>query len=317
MSEKNKSDRAKLAENRSDLNYWVFNDEYPLHNCLLGIICGSTNSGKSYFTYKYILPAYIRNKAVKTVLICSRTGRYDQTTNSLLDDPLYKENEIAIDFVKIDDTYNKCQMIRSNAIINEYIEKFMNVKNNGEVEKILKDLKALIKSSSELEIIHDELTKFYGYVSSFITIDIDLVHEYSRLLWLSGTKVTYNPTIIIFDDYASTTEFLRPTSNLHKLAYVRRHLHLGMLLLTQSIAAVSTSIRRNTSLFVLFSTLSEMDLKAIRDRLPIKWSYKQLLAKFIEISESENRDDKVISIFCFYPFQKIVCGTPECLKKIN
>ena len=304
-------------KNKSDLNYWVFNDEYPLHNCLLGIICGSTNSGKSYFTYKYILPAYIRNNAVKTILICSRTGRYDQTTNSLLDDPLYKDKGIAIDFVKIDDTYRKCQMIRSNAITNEYIEKFMNAKNNDEVEKILKDVKALIKSSSELEIIHDELTKFYGYVSSFITIDIDLVHEYARLLWLSGTQVTYNPTIIIFDDYASTTEFLRPTSNLHKLAYVRRHLHLGMLLLTQSIAAVSTSIRRNTSLFVLFSTLSEMDLKAIRDRLPIKWSYKQLLAKFIEISDSEIRDDKVISIFCFYPFQKIVCGTPECLKKID
>ena len=29
-------------ENKSDLNYWIFNEDYPLHNCALGIICGST-----------------------------------------------------------------------------------------------------------------------------------------------------------------------------------------------------------------------------------------------------------------------------------
>ena len=87
-------------------------------------------------------------------------------------------------------------------------------------------------------------------------------------------------------------------------------------MLTQSIVAVSASIRRNTSLFVLFSTLSEMDLKLIRDRLPIKWSFKELLQKFIEISEAEDRDQKVISIFSFYPHQDVIIGTPECLKKL-
>ena len=302
------------TDNKSDLCYWIFNQEYPLHNCLLGVVCGSTNSGKSYFTYKYILPAYIKNNAVKTILICSRTGKYDATTAAELDAPIYKN--VAIDFVKIEETYERCQLIRSNAIINEYIEKFMNAKNDDEVGSLLKKLKKTIKTVSDLQIIHNELLKFYGYVAGFISIDVETVHEYARLLWLSGSKITYNPTIIVFDDYASTSEFLKPTSNMHKLAYVRRHLHLGMLILTQSIIAVSASIRRNTSLFVLFSTLSEMDLKAIRDRLPIKWSYKDLLEKFMEISEAENRDDKVISIFSFYPFQKVVCGTPACLKDL-
>ena len=301
-------------ENKSDLNYWIFNEDYPLHNCALGIICGSTNSGKSYFTYKYLLPAYIKNNAIKTILICSRTGRYDSTTSKELDNPIYKN--IDIDFVKIEDSYKRCQIIRSNAIVNEYIEMFMNAKDEKEVENILKKLKGSIKSSSELDVIHDELLKFYNYVSEFISIGIDEVHEYSKLLWKSGSKITYNPTIIVFDDYASTSEFLKPTSNMHKLAYIRRHLHLGMFLLTQSIVAVSASIRRNASMFVLFSTLSEMDLKAIRDRLPIKWSYKQLLEKFMEISESENRDDKVITIFSFYPNQKVIQGTPTCLKEL-
>lgn len=301
-------------ENKSALNYYIFDKEYPLHNCLLGVICGSTNSGKSYFTYKYILPAYIKDGAIKTVLICSRTGKYDQTTSSLLDDPIYKD--VCIDFVKIDETYERCQLIRSNAIINEYIDKFMNVKNEEEISSLLKKLKSLIKSSSELNVIHDELSKFYSYVSGFISIDVELVKEYARLLWLSGSKITYNPTIIVFDDYASTSEFLKPTSNLHKLVYVRRHLHLSILVLTQSIVAVSASIRRNTSLFVLFSTLSEMDLKLIRDRLPIKWSYKELLQKFIEISEAEDRDQKVISIFAFYPFNCVIQGLPDCMKKL-
>ena len=301
-------------ENKSALNYYIFDKEYPLHNCLLGVICGSTNSGKSYFTYKYILPAYIKDGAIKTILICSRTGKYDQTTSSLLDDPIYKD--VCIDFVKIDETYDRCQLIRSNAIINEYIDKFMNVKNEKEISSLLKKLKSLIKSSSELNVIHDELSKFYSYVSGFISIDVELVKEYARLLWLSGSKITYNPTIIVFDDYASTSEFLKPTSNLHKLVYVRRHLHLSILVLTQSIVAVSASIRRNTSLFVLFSTLSEMDLKLIRDRLPIKWSFKELLQKFIEISEAEDRDQKVISIFAFYPFNCVIQGLPDCMKKL-
>lgn len=301
-------------ENKSALNYYIFDKEYPLHNCLLGVICGSTNSGKSYFTYKYILPAYIKDGAIKTVLICSRTGKYDQTTSSLLDDPIYKD--VCIDFVKIDETYERCQLIRSNAIINEYIDKFMNVKNEEEISSLLKKLKSLIKSSSELNVIHDELSKFYSYVSGFISVDVESVREYARLLWLSGSKITYNPTIIVFDDYASTSEFLKPTSNLHKLVYVRRHLHLSILVLTQSIVAVSASIRRNTSLFVLFSTLSEMDLKLIRDRLPIKYSYKELLQKFIEISEAEDRDQKVISIFTFYPFNCIIQGLPDCMKKL-
>ena len=301
-------------ENKSALNYYIFDEEYPLHNCLLGVICGSTNSGKSYFTYKYILPAYIKDGAIKTILICSRTGKYDQTTSSLLDDPIYKD--ICIDFVKPNETYERCQLIRSNAIINEYIEKFMNVKNEKEISSLLNKIKSLIKSSSDMNVIHDELSKFYSYVSGFISIDVETVREYARLLWISGSKITYNPTIIVFDDYASTSEFLKPTSNLHKLVYVRRHLHLSILILTQSIVAVSASIRRNTSLFVLFSTLSEMDLKLIRDRLPIKWSYKELLQKFIEISEAQDRDQKVISIFAFYPFNCIIQGIPKKLKDL-
>ena len=81
---------------------------------MLAVLCGSANSGKSYYTYKYLLPAYIKNNAVKTILICSRTGRYDSTTASELDNPIYEK--IDIDFVKIDETYKKCQLLTAARI---------------------------------------------------------------------------------------------------------------------------------------------------------------------------------------------------------
>ena len=112
-------------------DYYIFDEEYPLHNCLLGVICGSTNSGKSYFTYKYILPAYIKDGAIKTILICSRTGKYDQTTSSLLDDPIYKD--VCIDFVKIDETYEMsldvaCPEAARLILLKEEGIKFLNIR---------------------------------------------------------------------------------------------------------------------------------------------------------------------------------------------
>ena len=193
----------------------------------------------------------------------------------------------------------------------------MNVKNEQEISSLLKKLKSLIKSSSEMNVIHDELSKFYSYVSGFISIDVETVREYARLLWISGTKITYNPTIIVFDDYASSKEFTNQNSNLHMLIYIRRHLHLSILVLTQSIVAVSVSIRRNASLFVLFSTLSKRDLKAIEERLPIKWGFEELLQKFIEIADAKERDQKVISIFNYFPHQKVIIGSPPCLKNLT
>ena len=88
---------------------------------------------------------------------------------------------------------------------------FLNAKNDKDVEKILKEIKSKIESSSGLDIIHNELVKFYAYVNAFAIIDVETVHDYARLPYDCGTKITYNSTIIIFDDYASTSEFLKPT----------------------------------------------------------------------------------------------------------
>lgn len=62
---------------------------------------------------------------VKTILIASRTGNFDYTTGTELENEVYKD--VDIEFIKIEESYKKCQEIRESAIINEYLEKVMNM----------------------------------------------------------------------------------------------------------------------------------------------------------------------------------------------
>lgn len=301
-------------ENKSDLNYFIYDKEYPLHSNAAILCVGSAGCGKSYFVYKYLLPIYIKYGGVKTILICSRTANIDFTTVSELENPIYKD--VGIDFIKVEESYERCQLIRSNAMINEYIEKFMNAKSDEQVESLLKQLKKTIKTVSDLTIIHNELLKFYGYVSGFVSIDVDTVHEYARLLWLSGSKITYNPIVIVFDDMSGTDDFIKPYSDLHKLIYVRRHLHLTMIMNVQSLTTISVNIRRNTTVFVCFSTLSEQDVKLLSSRIPIHsgMNQKELREVFCNMANSEDRNDKVLTLFTVFPNCKVTVGTPQCLK---
>lgn len=302
------------TENKSDLNYWVYNEEYPLHSNAAIVCCGSAGAGKSYFVYKYLLPIYIKYGGVKTILVCSRTANIDYTTVTELKNPIYKD--VGVDFIKVDESYKRCQLIRSNAIINEFIQQFMEAKDDHAVEKILKNIRKMCKTVSDLEIIKDEVTRFYEYVSSFLGLDIETVHDYATLLWKSGTKITYNPILIIFDDMSGTDAFIKPYSDLHKLIYCRRHLHLTMIMNVQSLTTISVNIRRNTTIFVCFSTLSEQDVKLLASRVPIHsgMGMKELRQAFVDIAEEQDRNDKMLTLFTVYPNAKVIIGMPELLK---
>ena len=302
-------------QNPAALDYWVFNKDYPLHSNAAILNIGSAGSGKSYFTYKYIIPIYIKYGGIKTILICSRTGRFDATTAGELESPIYKD--VSVEFVSNSEVYKKCQVIRAEAIINEFLLDLQKIKKEEDLIKIGKKLTKLIKDTSDLEYLKEELEKLRGVINRFLVISPDDIKDYAEMLYIRGSKLTYNPILLVYDDYSGTDEFIKQYSNIHKLIYVRRHLHLTMLMNVQSLITVSTNIRRNTTIFICFSTLSERDLKLLSDRLPIKWSYKNLLDAFIQISDAENRDDKLLTLFTVYPNNKIICGTPEILKNIN
>lgn len=302
-----------INTNKADLNYWVYDSEYPLHSNSAILIAGGAGSGKSYFTYRVIIPIYIKEMGVKTILIASRTGVFDHTTKTELEKPVYKG--IDIDFIKISDSYKRCQEIRAQAIINEYLELLKEVKSEKELFTIVDKYDALLKNVSDFSYLNDELMKFRKTLDNLLLCEMNEVKTYAEMMYIRGHRKSYDPTVIVFDDYAGTNEFIKPYSDIHKLIYCRRHLHLNMLLLTQSITAISTNIRRNISVFVCFSTLSERDLQLLKDRLPIKWDMKRLRQAFYSIVDSERRNDKLLTIFTIYPNMKIVEGSPGCLDR--
>lgn len=304
-----------MSENYSDLNHWVFSEDYPLHSNAAILVAGGCGSGKSYFTYNYIIPAYIRSGGVHTLLIASRTGRFDSTTAAALEHPVYKK--IGIDFIKIEDTYKRCQMIRADAIINEYLLKLMRVDDSTGLSIIAKDLAKLIKNISDFTIIHSELMKLLTIIHKFMTIEPEQAHDYAEMLFKRGTQLTYNPILVVFDDYSGCDDFIKPYSSIHKLIYCHRHLHVNMVMLVQSLTTISTNIRRNVNIFVCFSTLSDRDIQLLRDRLPLKWDLKRIRQAFFQIADADDRDDKVLTLFTVYPNQRIIAGTPDCLKSLK
>ena len=309
MSENKKEE----ITNKSDLNYWVYDKDYPIHSNAAILVAGNAGIGKSFFIYKRLLPIYIKYGGYKTILICSRMGKFDATTAEELEAPIYKDT--LVEFIKIDESYEICQKIRANAIINEYLLELTKVKSDKDLVKIRKKLTSLIKSSGELKIIKDELMKLNKVIDQFMTISPEEIADYAQLLFRRGSQITFNPVIIVYDDQSGSDEFIKPYSDIHKLIYCRRHLHLTMVMSVQSITTISTNIRRNCTEFICFSTLSEMDVKLLRDRLPIKWNYKDLIELFIEIANEENRNQKMLSIFTVFPFAQIIKGLPECVLK--
>ena len=301
--------------NPASLTYWTFNDKYPLHSNAAILVAGNCGSGKSWFTYNYLLPIYIKYAGVKTVIVASRTGQFDYTKATALEKPIYKD--VGLEFIKIEQTYNKCQMIRADAIINEYLLKLMKIQGEQDLVKISKELAKLIKNVNDFEIVHSELSKLLSIIHKFMSIEPDEVRDYAEMLYKRGTQLTYNPIVVVFDDYSGCDDFIKPYSSVHKLIYCHRHLHLNMIMLVQSITTISTNIRRNVNIFICFSTLSDRDIQLLRDRLPLKWDLKRIREEFFKIADADDRDDKVLTLFTTFPRQCIITGTPDCLKALK
>ena len=279
---------------------------------------GAAGSGKSFFCYRVILPIYIKYLGIKSLLICSRTGAFDNTTRNELENPIYKD--VAVEFIRIEESFRRCQEIRAQAIINEYLEKCMRVKNEKKMVKIRKDFLRMINADSKVPHLVDELRRFdKDVLEKFTFMEIEEVRDYAELMFSSGQKYVKDtdiPQLIVFDDYAGDRSFLTPSSDIHKLIFVRRHLRLTMVMNVQALTTISTQIRTNSTVFVCFSTLTEMDIDLLSQRVPYSSGFtkKKLKEAFIEINEAEERNDQMLTVFTTKPNQKIVIGAPECIR---
>lgn len=88
-----------------------------------------------------------------------------------------------------------------------------------------------------------------------------------------------------------------------------------MIMNVQALTTVSTQIRTNSTVFVCFSTLTEMDIDLLSQRVPYSAGFtkKKLKEAFIEINEAESRNDQMLTVFTVKPYQGIVLGAPACI----
>ena len=306
-------------EDKSDLNYIVWDHEYPLHSNAAILNIGSAGSGKTYFCYHVLLPVYITHFGIKSVLICSRTGHFDHTAAHALKNPIY--DGVSIEYIKVEDSFRRCQEIRAQAIINDFLSKCMKVKSDKQFAKMRDAFKKLVNNDSKLEYLVSELKRFdQEVITKFMFLSIDEMHDFAELMLCTGTryiKDPYIPILIVYDDYSGEDAFIKPYSDIHKLIYCRRHLHLTMIMNVQSLVSISQNIKRNATIFVCFSTLSEKDIEMLSERVPYSSGFnkKSLKAAFIQINDADDRNDKLLTLFTVYPNQRVVLGSPTCVRR--
>lgn len=123
----------------------------------------------------------------------------------------------------------------------------------------------------------------------------------------------YQPILAIVDDYAGTDEFMNSHSTLTQMVLLRRHLHLSIFILTQTITGINTDIRRNTNTFHLLPSISRADIDLIALRLPSTMDKKDLREIYEEGCKNEDRNQNLVSLFTVFPYHKIITGAPKCL----
>lgn len=118
------------------------------------------------------------------------------------------------------------------------------------------------------------------------------------------------PILIIIDDNVGDNELSNPKSMLTQLIYLRRHLHCSLFILSQSATGINTNIRRNTNSFHLLPSISNADLKLINDRLPAQLGLSDIKDNYLCNCENKDRNQRMTSLFCVFPNNKIVDGAP-------
>lgn len=121
---------------------------------------------------------------------------------------------------------------------------------------------------------------------------------------------SHQPILLIIDDNAGNTELCNQNSDLTKLIYIRRHLHLTIFILSQSTIAINTNIRRNVNSFHLLPSLSISDLKLIHNRLPVSIKLNDFIERYNRNTKNPDRNQQITHLFCVHPYHKCIDGSP-------
>lgn len=148
----------------SALNYKILDKEFPLCSNCLSLVIGGTGSGKSYFTYNYLLPTYVERFKVLWILICSRTASCDATLRASLDKC---DANVVID-PYIEQLFETAQQVRAQALKTEYLERMVKAKNSKEE---LAKIKHLVTQMKSYPIIQSELRDLISIIENVLDED--------------------------------------------------------------------------------------------------------------------------------------------------
>ena len=151
---KNKEDFSSLTYNIFDLK------DFPLVNNSLALIIGGAGSGKSYFTYNYLLSIYVEYFKVQHVLICSKTAACDSTLQKALAN--FDNLNIVIDS-DMEKLFGTAQLIRAQALKTLWCEQLATSRSNNSLKSIgnhIRKLKNEILSMKSYPILQQELRTF-------------------------------------------------------------------------------------------------------------------------------------------------------------
>lgn len=138
----------KNLEDPGSLTYKILDEDFPQCSNCLSLVIGGTGSGKSYFTYNYLLPTYAEHFEVKWVIICSKTAGCDKTLQAALDKCGVN---VIIDPV-IGSLFTTAQQIRAQALKTEFIKLLIDSPDPEEtMEKVIKKRVVKMKTYPALQ----------------------------------------------------------------------------------------------------------------------------------------------------------------------
>lgn len=334
------------SRTRDELDYHIFDKEFPLGSNPLGFVIGGTGSGKSYLTYNIIIPIYIKDFKVRDILICNNTGRLDHTLDAAISNYKKIDKDVAVKFLTVEQAYQECQLIRCESMLKDMISDFWYSTTKVGYNRVLKQWSEKLKTLKNYAILHDGLYKYYkdfediGCFEEYeVTstnpiiekhqttkedneeIDymvLEAAHKYAKQLLKKQTaKIGEEKSVLmIMDDQAGERELSSSMSDFTKLMLVRRHLFLGCFILTQSIIAVNTTLRRQATVYFLLPGISIMDINLIASRLTASCNKDELIELYKQITSKSERNEQIITIFNVHPF-KMVLGCSGCRKLVG
>lgn len=125
----------------------------------------------------------------------------------------------------------------------------------------------------------------------------------------------YQPSLIIVDDNAVSSELSNQNSSFTQLCLTRRHLHCNINILVQGVTYLNTSLRRNATSYHLLPTMSEEDIKLIEKRLPKGLNQGELEDRYVENTQAKERSQQMTHIFIAANPPKIIDGLPDCIEQ--